>query len=377
MGVTTPRYEKLMATTDTDNLTAVTRGLTGMPLSRRLLFWGLLGASLVLSVAVIVWAWAPHYSHLGYTISGADVGRIMQTLQQAGIHYRVDDASGAIRVPDSRLAAAHHALSEAGLPHERATPGAVAFVPYAGMNPFVPAAQSAAVGQAPLDAAQRLEANYKQRIEDILTPIIGAGGVRAQVSVELAADAGRTGKQAATSSRLHKLSIAVVVDNRQIHDGEVMTRRPLSEAELERVTALVRDAVGFDEARGDTLNVLNAAFASSAAHAAGQPVSAWQQDGLWDAARKLTAVVLALVIIFGVLRPILRELQNKRRDLRQLLPPDVLAQLETTDFSLSSAERAAGARRRAVQEQITTARMLATQDPRRVAQVLRSWMGSR
>jgi flagellar M-ring protein FliF len=248
-------------------------------------------------------------------------------------------------------------------------------VPYPAMNPYLQTADKAVLPQVDqLGYAQRLEANYKKRIEDILTPIIGQDGVRAQVSADMDVSAAKGSRKAGI--KVSKLSIAVVIDNRQIHNGEVMTRRPLSEAELDRITGLVKDAVGFDEKRGDTLNVLNAAFSSTLPQD-GQGESLRQQDWLWDLVRKLTGVLLGLLVLFGILKPVLKELLNKGRDLSQILPPEVLEHLEATDFSLSGPERAAQLRRQAMQDQIRTARELAVQDPRRVAQVLRSWMGSR
>lgn len=58
-----------------------------------------------------------------------------------------------------------------------------------------------------------------------------------------------------------RLTVAVVVDDRLASgaDGK-QTREPRSQEELDRYTALVRDAVGFNAERGDSINVINAAF---------------------------------------------------------------------------------------------------------------------
>ncbi len=56
-------------------------------------------------------------------------------------------------------------------------------------------------------------------------------------------------------------------------DGKPAKGRPLTDAELAHITTLVKDAVGFDQARGDSVNVVNASFRNDAAarrHRAGK-----------------------------------------------------------------------------------------------------------
>src|SRR5690606_21966223 len=61
--------------------------------------------------------------------------------------------------------------------------------------------------------------------------------------------------------RLRRLSVAVVVDDRitVTEDGR-QVRTPWTDQELQRLSILVRDAVGFSAARGDSVNVLNELF---------------------------------------------------------------------------------------------------------------------
>jgi len=60
-----------------------------------------------------------------------------------------------------------------------------------------------------------------------------------------------------TPGTLRKLSVAVVVDYRdQLNEEGVVERVPLSEQEIAEVTTLVKEAVGFDEQRGDRANVV-------------------------------------------------------------------------------------------------------------------------
>ena len=65
----------------------------------------------------------------------------------------------------------------------------------------------------------------------------------------------------APAGRVTRLSVAVLIDNLRTtdEDGKV-TETPLPADQLDRLTTLVRDAVGFDSARGDTVNVVNSSF---------------------------------------------------------------------------------------------------------------------
>ena len=55
------------------------------------------------------------------------------------------------------------------------------------------------------------------------------------------------------AGRLQRLSVAVLIDNLRSTDADgKVTETPLTEAQIAGITTLVKDAVGFDETRGDT-----------------------------------------------------------------------------------------------------------------------------
>jgi flagellar M-ring protein FliF len=66
------------------------------------------------------------------------------------------------------------------------------------------------------------------------------------------------------SGQIRRLTAAVVINHRNKpgEAGAAPTVAPLGEEELRNVTALVREAMGFNEARGDSLNVVNSPFSS-------------------------------------------------------------------------------------------------------------------
>src|SRR5262245_1695534 len=73
------------------------------------------------------------------------------------------------------------------------------------------------------------------------------------------------------AGKVTRLSVAVLIDNLRTTDKDgKTTETPLPKDQLDRLTALVRDAVGFDAARGDSVNVVNSSFLGQAAPEEGE-----------------------------------------------------------------------------------------------------------
>lgn len=108
--------------------------------------------------------------------------------------------------------------------------------------------------------------------------------------------------------RILRLSVAVAVDGVTAtgEDGAT-TYTPRTEEELQRITALVRSAVGFNEQRGDRVEVINLQFADRP----GLPDAAEQKAGLLDNLQPMrlaeigAMLIAALALIFFVLRPLI------------------------------------------------------------------------
>jgi flagellar M-ring protein FliF len=166
----------------------------------------------------------------------------------------------------------------------------------------------------------------------------------------------------AHGGRLAKLSIAILVDG---HDG-----KPRGDEEIARLGELARKAVGFDEARGDQIEISSAAFSRSTEPAA--PPSAAtppaQKIPLWAMIAAGVAVVAVLALLLG------RAKRGRAPSgLEGLKPGQSVATLEAmlagaqlpnpgkTDPTLSVRDRA---------------RELSTGDPARAAHLLRAWIAS-
>ncbi len=110
---------------------------------------------------------------------------------------------------------------------------------------------------------------------------------------------------------IRRLSIAVVVDGTYVADASgTATYTPRSPAEIEQITALVKSAVGFDEARGDQVQVANLQFADRpdlAAQGSSEPaLFDFTRDDLIKGAEMAVTLLISLALVFFVLRPLLK-----------------------------------------------------------------------
>ena len=173
------------------------------------------------------------------------------------------------------------------------------------------------------------------------------------------------------AGRVRRLTVAVLVDNvRSVSKDGKATETPLSKDQLDHVTQLVKDAVGFDEARGDNVNVVNASFTQEAPPAAEgelEKPKIWESPLFRDMAKIVAGLLVLLVLVLSVLRPLVKSLIGPVRA-ASLAPAPQPAPMP----ALVGGKPAAVA---AHEQQIAQARNLVSQDPKRVAQVVRDWVG--
>ncbi len=111
------------------------------------------------------------------------------------------------------------------------------------------------------------------------------------------------------TGNIRRLSVAVLVDGRYTEDGGgqiVYTPRP--ENELALIAKLVRGAIGFDQARGDSVEVINMRFAQPDVVEEEQPfdVLGLGKHDILKLAELLGVVILGLLVILLVVRPLIR-----------------------------------------------------------------------
>jgi flagellar M-ring protein FliF len=176
------------------------------------------------------------------------------------------------------------------------------------------------------------------------------------------------------AGQVRRLSIAVLVDHLPKVDAQGKTvPTPLTPEELSRVEALVREAVGFDAKRGDTVVVQNAAFITPEEAAPPAAVPLWQQPEARDYARQGLGALVLLVLGLFVLRPALRSL------LAPPPPKTVEGIIETMNGHRATAalrDESVPETPRAYEQKLVLARAAVAQDPKRVAQVVKTWIGA-
>jgi flagellar M-ring protein FliF len=111
--------------------------------------------------------------------------------------------------------------------------------------------------------------------------------------------------------RLRRLSVAVVLDDQTKVDAKTaeVTQVPWSAAELARFTRLVQDSVGFDASRGDSVSVINAPFAAQDGDEI-ISIPFYTQPWFWDIIKQVLGVLFILVLVFGVLKPVLKNISS-------------------------------------------------------------------
>ncbi|MCC4622267.1 flagellar M-ring protein FliF [Xanthomonas cassavae CFBP 4642] len=196
------------------------------------------------------------------------------------------------------------------------------------------------------------------------------------------------------AGRIKRVSVAVLLDNvpRPGAKGK-MVEQPLTAAELTRIEGLVKQAVGFDAARGDTVSVMNAPFVREAV--AGEEGPKWWEDPrLQNGLRLLVGAVVVLALLFGVVRPTLRQLtgvtavKDKQRkagndgtpqsaDVRMVdEDDDLMPRLEEDTAQIGQDKKTAIALPDAYEERMRVAREAVKADSKRVAQVVKGWVAS-
>lgn len=176
---------------------------------------------------------------------------------------------------------------------------------------------------------------------------------------------------------IKRLSVAVVINYRHTVNAKgVVSEQPLKPEQLTQVQALVKEAMGYSEARGDSLNVVNSAFQQSEAPPPALP--AWKQPDNIDLAKSAGKYALlglaALYLFFGVLRP----------SMKKLLAPPAPPVAAALALEPAAGESRAGDGEpepetyvrptSSLDRNLEYIRQIARQDPKVIANVVKTWV---
>ncbi|MCK7583252.1 MAG: hypothetical protein MZV65_52025 [Chromatiales bacterium] len=172
------------------------------------------------------------------------------------------------------------------------------------------APEQAAAAATPPPAAGVASPRWLHRLNWWPAPPPTSSSKRATRNYELDKTVSHIRQQTGTVQRL---SVAVVVDDVVVTDRRGRVKRTArTPEELARLTAIVKEAIGFDEKRGDTVNVTNAAFSDAVAGGRrSRNRRCGSRSGWWDLAKQAGGGLLILVLLMMVVRPLLRGLQAR------------------------------------------------------------------
>ncbi|SPJ15247.1 flagellar basal-body MS-ring and collar protein [Burkholderiales bacterium] len=163
------------------------------------------------------------------------------------------------------------------------------------------------------------------------------------------------------TGQIRRLTAAVVVNNKPAEGGQG-AGTPWDTKEIENLQALVRQAMGYNEQRGDSLNLVNAPF-SQPELAAVEPVPFLQRPDVLALAKEggkaLLFLLLTAIVVFGVLRPALKSIGTA-----PVMP----------DTAAAPAPAPALAPPGGVPPSLEGVRQIAKSDPAAVANVVKAWV---
>jgi flagellar M-ring protein FliF len=184
------------------------------------------------------------------------------------------------------------------------------------------------------------------------------------------------------SGGLVRLSVAVVIDYKKGFDDKgKITRVEHTPEEIEQITNLVKETIGFNVIRGDSVNVMNSQFSLPDKIEPLPEVPIWQQAWVWDIAKQVLGGLFVLFLVFGILKPAIKNMMNKEVTLHQGAlagPSGVAGQLtEDDDENLTPRAKEMKALEAAPEydKSIHNVKEMVTSDPKLAAQVVRNWVG--
>ena len=157
-------------------------------------------------------------------------------------------------------------------------------------------------------------------------------------------------------------------------DSSAVAMQPVSQEELDALTELVQQAVGFDEVRGDTISLQNVPFAEPPEIEAPEPMPIWQQPWVLDIARQALGAVLVLTLALVVLRPMMRTLTRPQPIAASPAVASAGIAMDGGQAGVAVLPEGAAALPAGFDDRLVAAQSVAGQDPRQVAQVVKNWV---
>jgi flagellar M-ring protein FliF len=180
--------------------------------------------------------------------------------------------------------------------------------------------------------------------------------------------------------RLTRLSVAVVVDDRIVVDAETgaQSSEPWNPEDLDSITQAVQMAVGFRADRGDSVSVSNRAFYREPVVVA-EAAPFWTESWFTELLKQVLGGIAIIIVVLGLLRPLFKNLSQAGEMVRE---QQSLAIADMTQIREAAMQEAVPGLPSPIQmraddssaQKMETVRNLISEDPNRVAQVVKHWV---
>ncbi len=170
---------------------------------------------------------------------------------------------------------------------------------------------------------------------------------------------------------IRRLSVGVVINHKKgpEKDGKPGKSMPLTDAELKQVTALTREAVGFSQERGDSVNVANVSFAATEKEVIPE-LPLWKNPDVIDFVREAGKYLMFAIVVYLLWNKVFKALFEMFASAAKRIEAQEAAQAEAAKEALLHPHQGPS-----YETKLQQARDLAKQDPKAVANVIKEWVG--
>ena len=240
---------------------------------------------------------------------------------------------------------------------------------------------------AQFEIQRRIELSYIEKIENVLSPIIGDDNFRVEVSAALnninsEIDGNQLQNKMRTPS-IRRITVSILVDDKLLSTEEgQLVKIPRNKIDLERIAGIVKKAVDFNAERGDVVTVVNESFGSNTKIVQLDLLPFWRKSWFVDSVKLFVAILASLIFsvyLFRALIGIIRKPKGENnsvsnqeaantKSLALKVPAkenqldDIKSDSESIDFIVS------------YDQLISKVRKVVLEDPVLAANILKTWV---
>ncbi len=175
-------------------------------------------------------------------------------------------------------------------------------------------------------------------------------------------------------SLVNRITVAIVVDDKDVvNEAGETVKTPLASEDFVLIRGIVRDAIGFNEERGDSVTVYNSSFLPQTVLEDPEATPIWKQSWLLAIIKQIFAGISVLIILFMFVRPAMKALMGKQNSATGKSNSASQPLLEGSSGDVAIAAATAGNYPNYVQ-QLAMAKELVSQDPKQVAKIVKNWV---